>query len=85
MANLENIASVQAKNSRFFMDGGEIHIGRIIQAKLKEQGRSVAWLARQIPCTRGHLYKIFAKPDINTSLLQRISQAMDYYFFKHYE
>ncbi|MBO4613939.1 MAG: XRE family transcriptional regulator [Bacteroidales bacterium] len=64
---------------------GEIHIGRIIQAKLKEQGRSVVWLAKQIPCTREHLYKIFAKPDINTAMLQRISKILDYNFFKLYE
>ncbi|MBQ6277702.1 MAG: XRE family transcriptional regulator [Bacteroidales bacterium] len=64
---------------------GEIHIGRIIQAKLKEQGRSVVWLAKQIPCTREHLYKIFSKPDINTAMLQRISKILDYNFFKLYE
>lgn len=67
------------------MVDGEIHIGRIIQAKLKEQGRSVVWLAKQIPCTREHLYKIFSKPDINTAMLQRISKILDYNFFKLYE
>ncbi|MBR5983284.1 MAG: XRE family transcriptional regulator [Bacteroidales bacterium] len=67
------------------MDNGEIHIGRIIQAKLKEQGRSVTWLAKQIPCSREHLYIIFSKPDINTATLQRISKILDYNFFKHYE
>lgn len=62
----------------------EIHIGHLIQEKLKEQGRTASWLARQIPCTRTHVYKIFNTPHINTELLQRISCILDYNFFLYY-
>ena len=62
----------------------EVHIGNAIKAKLGEQGRTSAWLARQIPCTPNHLYKIYAKPSINTDLLVRISKILDYNFFEDF-
>ena len=58
-----------------------LHIGHFIRNKLQEQGRTVTWLARQIPCTRNHIYKIFQKPTIDTALLLRISCVMNYNFF----
>ena len=62
----------------------KIHIGHLIQEKLKEQGRTASWLARQIPCTRTHVYKIFKTPHINTELLLRISFILDFNFFVYY-
>ena len=61
-----------------------IHIGQLIQAQLKADQRSVSWLAKQIPCTRNHLYKIFKKTSIDCALLLRISQAMQFNFFRYY-
>ncbi len=61
-----------------------VHIGKIIKAKLKEQGRTSAWLAHQIPCTPNHLYKIYSKPNINTEMLVRISNLLEYNFFREY-
>jgi len=58
-----------------------LHIGQLIRSKLHEQGRSVTWLARQIPCSRNHVYKIFQKSTIDVSLLLRISCVMNYNFF----
>lgn len=62
----------------------EIHIGQCIQEQLKADQRSVSWLATQIPCTRNHLYKIFKKDSIDCALLLRISQAMQFNFFRYY-
>lgn len=62
----------------------EIHIGRLIQKQLKADKRSVSWLAAQIPCTRNHLYKIFRKDSLDCALLLRISQAMQFNFFRYY-
>lgn len=62
----------------------EIHIGRLIQEQLKTDQRSVSWLAKQIPCTRNHLYKIFRKSSVDCALLLRISQAMQFNFFRYY-
>lgn len=70
---------------RFFMvDIPDIHIGQRIKAKLKEQGRTTVWLARQIPCTPNHLYKVYANASINTDLLRHISIILDYNFFEDY-
>ncbi len=69
----------------FFMkEIKDIHIGKHIKAKLKEQGRTTVWLAAQIPCTPNHLYKIYAKRSINTDLLKRISHILDYNFFEDF-
>ncbi len=59
-------------------------IGKIIKEKLKEQGRTVTWLASQLSCTRENLYNIFAKDHINTQLLFKISQELNYDFFKEF-
>jgi plasmid maintenance system antidote protein VapI len=54
----------------------EIHIGNLIKNKLKEDGRSVSWLARKIHCKRDNIYKIFDRPSIDTAQLIRISLAL---------
>ena len=61
-----------------------IHIGHLIQAQLRKDGRTVVWLARQIPCTRNHLYKVFRKASLDCALLLRISKAMNFNFFQYY-
>jgi len=65
-------------------DPTPIHIGQIIKEKLHQQGRTAHWLADQIPCTRTHIYKIFKTPNINTELLLRISDILEYNFFQHF-
>lgn len=62
----------------------DIHIGRRIKAKLREQGRTSVWLATQIPCSPNHLYKVYDKSSINTDLLKRISLILDYNFFEDF-
>lgn len=77
----------QARNKfhAFFMtEINDIHIGKRIRTKLKEQGRTTVWLAAQIPCTPNHLYKVYAKHSINTDLLKRISKILDYNFFEDF-
>ncbi len=63
---------------------GDIHIGHLIEAQLRRDERSVSWLARQIPCTRNHVYKIFQKISLDTALLLRISKVMHFNFFQYY-
>lgn len=63
---------------------GSIHIGHLIQAQLKADQRSVGWLAREIGCTRNHVYKIFKKTSLDTDLLLLISKAMQFNFFRYY-
>ena len=62
----------------------EIHIGKLIKAKMKEQGRTNVWLARQLPCSPNHIYKIYNSPSINTEMLVRISKILGYNFFEDF-
>jgi hypothetical protein len=60
----------------------EINIGQLIRNKLKADGRSVSWLAKQIYCNRSSLYRVFKQNSIDTDLLMRISKALHYNFFE---
>ena len=61
-----------------------IHIGHIIQEELRQQGRSVAWLARQLNTSRTACYRIFHSYSIDTHLLYRISIFLGKNFFEVY-
>ncbi len=61
-----------------------IHIGHLIHEQLKADERSVSWLAREIHCTRNHVYKIFKKPSLDSALILRISKVMHFNFFQYY-
>ena len=65
-------------------NSGTIHIGHLIEEQLRGDDRSVSWLARQIPCTRNHVYKIFRKSSLDCALLLRISKIMQFNFFQYY-
>lgn len=59
-------------------------IGELIKHKLHEKGKSSVWLANQIPYSRANIYKIYNKKSIDTSILMRISMALEYDFFQHF-
>lgn len=61
-----------------------IHIGKLIEAELRRQERSVAWFARKLCCERTNVYSIFKRESIDTSLLLRISIVLHRNFFTHY-
>lgn len=71
----ENIADIMAEL---------IHIGHIIQAELRSQGRTVTWLAHQLNLHRRACYRIFDSYSIDTQLLFRISQLLGRNFFEEY-
>ena len=62
-----------------------IHIGHIIRDELREQGRSVAWLARQLGTSRMACYRIFHSYSIDTQVLFRICELLGRNFFEMYE
>ncbi len=61
-----------------------VHIGKKIQEKLKEQGRTVVWFAQAINCDRTNAYDIFSRQSIDTELLVIISKALSFNFFIYY-
>ncbi|MCF0200835.1 MAG: XRE family transcriptional regulator [Bacteroidales bacterium] len=58
------------------------HIGDAIRQRMKDNGQSVAWLARQLSCDRSNLHRKLAEPDMDTQLLWRISVVLHFDFFK---
>ncbi|MCD8102138.1 MAG: hypothetical protein LUE26_06140 [Alistipes sp.] len=58
-----------------------LHAGQLIERTLRQQGRPVAWFARQLCCTRPNVYKIFRKETIDTHLLWRICIILEHDFF----
>lgn len=66
------------------METKEYSIGASIKAKLAEQERSEAWLARKVHCDPGNFNRMLKKRSIDTDLLRRISLALGYNFFTEY-
>ena len=58
-----------------------MHIGQALKERLKEDGKSVVWLARELGCHRTNIYNLFDKYSIDTQLLERISTGMRHNFF----
>ena len=51
----------------------KIHIGKLIQNKMEEEGRKVSWLAEKINYDKSNIYRIFQHASIDTDLLVQIS------------
>ena len=61
-----------------------IHIGQIIKQELQNQGRTVAWLTKELNCSRSNVYKIFDKPTLDTAVLLQVSKILEVDFFQYY-
>ena len=57
-------------------------LGKLIKAKLKEQKRSISWLAQEIDCDRSNLSKFLKRYDIYPSVVKKISKALNYDIFQ---
>jgi hypothetical protein len=60
-----------------------IHVGKLIRERLKEEGKSVVWLAQELGCHRTNVYNIFEKNSLDTNILRRISIIMRHNFFDY--
>ena len=60
----------------------KIHIGNLIRAKLKEQGRSMTWFADAIHSDRSNTYKMLKRESMDVALLMKISELLNYDFLK---
>lgn len=61
-----------------------LHIGEKIKGIFKESGLTVAEFARRIDTSRENVYGIFRRKSIDTYLLKKISEVLNYNFFKYY-
>ena len=59
-----------------------LHIGQRIHEELKQQGRTVTWLAKQLCMERTSLYYTFRQNSINLELLLRISFFLNHNFLQ---
>jgi hypothetical protein len=57
-----------------------MHIGKKIRTVMRSQGRSVSWLAAQIPCDRSNIYNIYKRDTIDVKLLMRLSVILGHNF-----
>jgi len=58
-----------------------IHIGSVIKQKVKESSMSIKEFAERISCERSTVYDIYERKSIDTELLIRISEALNFDFF----
>ena len=61
----------------------KINIGELIDKRRKELGLSIRDFAAKISVSSGNAYDILKRESIDIALLQRVSAALDYDFFKH--
>ena len=59
-----------------------MHIGKKIRTVVRSQGRSVSWLAAQIPCDRSNIYNIYKRDTIDVKLLMRLSDILGHNFLQ---
>lgn len=61
-----------------------VHIGNLIQERLRQQGMSYARFARLINCDRTTVYNIIRAKSIDIDRLIRISEVLDFDFIGIY-
>ena len=62
----------------------KIHIGKLIQSKMEEEGRKARWLANKIHCDESNIYRIYQRPFINIEQLIQICIHLEINLFVHY-
>ena len=77
--------SVFVMDELYQQSNNKLHIGSLIKAELERQERTVSWFARKLCCDRSNVYKLFKRSTIDTELLVRVSQILQYDFFEHYK
>jgi hypothetical protein len=61
-----------------------IHIGEEIQERLRKKRMKVVDFSRKIDTNRNNIYDIFNRKSIDSGLLLKISEALEFDFFRLY-
>jgi hypothetical protein len=64
--------------------GNMIHIGEEIQERLRIKRMKVVDFSRKIDTNRNNVYDIFSRKSIDSGLLLKISEALEFDFFRLY-
>ena len=59
----------------------EVHIGKEIEKVYQESGMKLSEFAKRINTSSRNIYSIFARKEIKTDQLQKISEVLDFDFF----
>lgn len=59
-----------------------MHVGRLIESIVRNQGRSPSWVARQLHMVRVNVYDIFQRESVDSGLLRRLSLILDVDLFR---
>ena len=78
--NNDNIANMPIDKANEFE--GLIHFGGLIKERLVLEGRSIRWFALQMNCDRSNMYKLLARPHLDTNFILRACKILEYDFFK---
>lgn len=73
------------RNNVVFLDEileEDYHVGQRIMTVLKERGRGITWFAERMNSDRSNMYKILARPHLNSEFILRASLILDHDFFK---
>ena len=62
-----------------------LHIGSLIERKIKEIGMTNSEFARRIKTSKQNVQDIFTRQSVDTKLLSRISDVLNYDFFEYFE
>ncbi|MBQ9509539.1 MAG: helix-turn-helix transcriptional regulator [Bacteroidales bacterium] len=62
----------------------DIHLGMLVEQKMKERNISINEFAQAIHCDRTNVYSIFKRKSMDVQLIVRISNALDYDFLQYY-
>ncbi len=62
----------------------DIHIGRLIEERIKEVGMTKAEFGRRINTSRQNVNTLLRKESLDTRLLKKIGRVLDYDFFRFF-
>jgi predicted transcriptional regulator len=62
----------------------DVHIGKCIKKRLKERNISISDFSGLLHTDKSNVYRLFQKKDINTEMLIRISNLLNYNFFAEF-
>ena len=81
----------KVKNPRFLLPAKtqcimneELHIGKMIKSKMKEEGRKAKWLADKIACETSVIYRIYKRRFPETERLFKICTHLKMNVYIHY-
>jgi len=62
----------------------KIHIGKLIQKKMDEDGRRAKWLADKLPCHVSNIYRIYEQQFPATEHVNKICAILDIDLYPYY-